>query len=145
VLQGHARSRGGQQIRLCSVDGRSFYGNFIFMRLPVQLGENVALVDTVVIIDKNPGYLAADASGNERNVPVHIGVVSRDSVECQFDPRDAVFPDGRQHQSGQHPHSQPSLPSRPMICRRYWRCLNRLRRPLNRNAFLGSRGGIVTT
>jgi hypothetical protein len=76
-------------------DGRSLYGDCIFIRLLVQLGENVSLVDTVVIVDKNPGYLAAYASGNERDVPVHIGVIRRDSVEGQLDPRDAEFPDGR--------------------------------------------------
>jgi hypothetical protein len=99
------RSRGSQQIRLCDPDGRSFFGDRNFIRLPVQLGENVSLVDTVVIVDKNPGYLAAYASSNERDMSVHIGVVSRDSVESQFDPGDAVFPDGRQHQSGRHSDS----------------------------------------
>jgi hypothetical protein len=83
-------------------------------------------------------------SGNEGDMPVHIGVIRGNSIEGQLDPRDAVFPDGRQQQSGQRSHSQPSFPSRPMICRRDWCRLNRLGRAPNRNAFSGSRGGIVT-
>ena len=127
------------------VDGRSFFGDRIFKWLLVQLGENFALVDTVVIIDENPGYLAADASGNERDMPIHIGVIGRDGVERQSDPGDAEYQDARQHQSGQHSHHQPSLQYRPMIGRFGWCRLNRLGRPLNRNAFLGSQGGIATT
>ena len=50
------RSRGSQQIRLRGLDGRSFFGDCNFIRLPVQLGENVSFVDTVAIIDENPGY-----------------------------------------------------------------------------------------
>ena len=75
------------------------------IRLLVQLGEKVSLVHAVVVVHQNPGDLTADAGSNKRHVAVHVSVVRRNSVEGQFDPRDAEFPDRRQHQSGQQSDS----------------------------------------
>jgi len=94
------RSRRGQQIRVCGLDSCPSVSDRNFVWLSVQLGENIAFVDEIIVIHQNPGYLAADASGDERDVPVHIGVVCRNSVESQFDPRNAEFPDCREHQCG---------------------------------------------
>jgi hypothetical protein len=98
-----AAAAANQQIRFCGRYGGSLFGDRDFIGLAVQLGENVALMDAIVIIDENPGYLATDTSGNERYVPIHIGVVGGDRIEGQLNPRDAKFPDRRQHQSGQRP------------------------------------------
>ena len=43
------------QIRLCGIESRFFNGDCVLEGLLVQLGKNISLVDTVVVINQYPG------------------------------------------------------------------------------------------
>ena len=96
------RGRSRNQIRLCNIDGDTFFGDYVLERLLVQLGENISLVNRIVIVDQHPGYLPAYARGNEGHVAVHECVIRRDGVEGQLDPGDPIDPNGRHDQGSQH-------------------------------------------
>ena len=88
------RGRGRLQIRLRGIDRRFLFGDRDLVGLLVQLGEKISLANTVVVIDQNPGNLAADAGSNERHMAIHICVIRRNGIEGQFDPGNSVDPDG---------------------------------------------------
>ena len=55
------------------------------IRLRVQFDQNISFTYTVVVIHQDPGNLAADAGGNERQVAVHVCIVRRNGVDRQAD------------------------------------------------------------
>ena len=109
------RGCGRLKICLCCVDSRFLHGDRVLEGLLVQLGEKISLMNTVVIIDQHAGDLSAYASSNECDVAVHVGVIRRDGVERQSDPRNAEYQGGHQHQNFRHSNHQPSFQSRPML------------------------------
>ena len=93
------RGFGRLKVRLRGVDRRFLHGDRVLKGLLVQLDENIPLMNTVVIIDQDAGDLPAYASGNECDVAIHVGIIGRDGVERQPDPRDAEYQGGRQDQN----------------------------------------------
>ena len=74
----------------CAVSTAAFFtATAILIWLLVQFDEKVALVHAVVVVDENPGNLAADAGGDEGHVAVHESVVGRNGVERLPDPGNA--------------------------------------------------------
>ena len=80
------RGLAASQVRLCGIDGRSFSGDCDLERLLVQFDEKISLARGCCRRPE-PAKLAADAGGHERDVTVHIGVVRRNGVEGQLEPR----------------------------------------------------------
>jgi len=103
-------------------------------------------MNTVVIIDQHASDLPAYTSSNECSVAIDVGVISRDGVERQSDPRNAEYQDGRQHQDSYHSNHQPSFQSRSMLAG--GACAGRKISPeglaslLSRRGFFGSGAGV---
>ena len=85
------------QVRSCGIDGRSFHGNRVLIRLLVDFGEKLALVHTIVVIHQYPGDLTGDPGSNERHMAVDVGVIRRNGVQRYEDPTDTEYADGRQN------------------------------------------------
>ncbi len=47
----------------------------------VELDQEVALADAVVVIDEHPGDLSGDARGDEGDVAIDVGVIGGDDFE----------------------------------------------------------------
>ena len=114
-LRFDAAHRGARrlQVRLCGIDGRLLDGDGGLIRLLVEFDEKVAPVHAVVVVDENPGNLAADAGGDEGHMTVHEGVIGRNGVESMQDPGNAEDQGGQQNQHADRPQQQP-----PPLCRR---------------------------
>ncbi len=56
----------------------TFEGHQIVAR--IDHGENVALVDQLIFLDRHGGHVAVDLRGHHRGVGVDIGVIGRDEV-----------------------------------------------------------------
>ena len=68
------RLRGGH-IRLGCRDGGPGDVNLHDVRLFVELHEQIAFVDAIVVIDKHTRHLPRHARRDERHVPIHIRIV----------------------------------------------------------------------
>ena len=90
------RRGGGLQVCFRGVDRRLLLGDRNPVRLLVQLGEEISLVHTVVVIHQNAGNLSSHAGRDKRHVPIHVCVVRGDGVEHLLDPRDAEHEENRQ-------------------------------------------------
>ena len=96
------RRVGGLQVCFRGVDRCLLLGDRNPVRLLVQLGEEISLVHTVVVIHQNAGNLSCHAGRNERHVPIHVSVVRGDGVEHLLDPRDAEHEENRQDSNAEH-------------------------------------------
>ena len=82
------RGFGRAQVRGRGIDGCSFHGNHVLKRLLVELGEKLAVVDTVVVVDQYARDLAGDPRSDEGHMAVDIGVIGRNRAERYEDPTD---------------------------------------------------------
>ena len=106
-----ARRRGGcLQVCFRGVDRCLLLGDRNPVRLLVQLGEEISLVHTVVVIHQNAGNLSCHAGRNKRHVPIHECVVRGDGVEHLLDPRDAEHEENCQDSNTEHTGQKLSLP-----------------------------------
>ena len=106
-----ARRRGGcLQVCFRGVDRCLLLGDRNPVRLLVQLGEEISLAHTVVVIHQNAGDLSCHAGRNKRHVPIHECVVRGDGVEHLLDPRDAEHEENCQDSNAEHTGQKLSLP-----------------------------------
>ena len=106
-----AHRRGGcLQVCFRGVDRCLLLGDRNPVRLLVQLGEEISLVHTVVVVHQNAGNLSCHAGRNKRHVPIHECVVRGDGVEHLLDPRDAEHEENCQDSNAEHTGQKLSLP-----------------------------------
>ena len=96
------------------IDLRLLFGDRVLEWLLVQLGEKLAIADTIVVIDQHAGDLAADARRHEGDMAVHIGVIRRDGVQGQVQPGNPVDPKRRTGQGDRNGQQQRTFPFSPM-------------------------------
>ena len=82
-------SLGGDQIGFCGIHGRLGNVDLHLIRFLVELDEQVAFANAVVVVDQHPHDLTGNARRDKRHVAIHVGVVGRDGVKCRVNPRQA--------------------------------------------------------
>ena len=87
---------GGQQVGLRDFDGGLLQIALHFVRLLVELDDEIASVDTIVVVDQHACDLPGDARGDERDVAVDVGIVGRDGFERAAKNGDAEVGDDTQ-------------------------------------------------
>jgi hypothetical protein len=92
------------------VDRRLLLGDRDLERLLIQLGEEISLAHTIVVVHQNAGNLSCHAGRDKRHVPIHVCVVRGDGVEDLLDPRDADHEENRQDHNTEHTGQMLSLP-----------------------------------
>ena len=90
------RGDGCLQICFRGVDRCLLLGDRNPVRLLVQLGEEISLAHTVVVIHQNAGDLSCHAGRDKRHMPIHECIVCGDGVEHLLDPRNAEHEENRQ-------------------------------------------------
>jgi hypothetical protein len=100
----------GLQVCFRGVDRRLLFGHCNPVRLLVQLGKDISIMHTVVVIHQDAGNLSCHARRNERHVPIHECVAGGVCVEHLLDPRDAQYEENRRHSDTEHSGQKLVLP-----------------------------------
>ena len=86
--------RGGHQIGLRLRDVSSLEPHLNLERRFVEQNEQVPLLDAIVVVHAHVNHLAGHARRDRSDVPVHVGVVSRNRTPDQPEPRNAEIRGG---------------------------------------------------